>query len=61
MSNEMSMNELLYKLSERAIEKLFSDTSVSVEDTISNLEALMDYIEEKLAALEHSDEDDSNY
>lgn len=45
------LNEILYDKASDAIVKLFHDTSVDVEQTKSNLEALMDEIQDLLDTL----------
>ena len=45
-------NEALYKAAEAAIALLFSDTSVSKQQTLDNMEALSDFCLDYATALE---------
>jgi hypothetical protein len=45
-------NQLLYQAAEAAIEKLFSDTSVSPEECLANLRGLKDDLEMKIDCVE---------
>lgn len=47
----INLNEKLYDGASEAIRKLFHDTSVDVEQTKENLEALMDEIQDLLDTL----------
>lgn len=48
------MNEQLYEQASKAIEKLFSDTSVSQEQARENLESLIGEIEIMLDSMEET-------
>jgi len=47
-------NEILWNRAVAAIDGLYKDTSVELYETLSNLEALMDEIEDRLNALEET-------
>lgn len=48
----MSKNDILMNLAEEAVSKLFSDTSVSAEKTIENLELIIEDCQDRILSLE---------